>query len=308
MKSNILVSVIIPTFNRSKQVMRAVESVLRQTYEELECIVVDDASSDDTVKLLKAVEKNDDRLRILVHDKNMHVSAARNTGIAAANGEYIAFLDDDDVWFKDKLFKQEKLLSASVNEIGMVYCWFDIIDGQDKIGSRKPNLRGKLFDDLLVGQPLGNASTLLVRKQVIKKIGGFDTDLPRGNDGDFIRRITKYYRVELVREVLVNYHVENVELNPRISLMDKVGLQNDINSIQVKLQKFKEDFNKKPDIHFTVLKTLLQRYVVALEFRNAMTIFRKASGVCPKKRDKHFLLLLSFLRALITLIGRLVRG
>ena len=67
-------------------------------------IVVDDASSDDTVKLLKAVEKNDDRLRILVHENNMHVSAARNTGIAAANGGYIAFLDDDDVWFEDKLF------------------------------------------------------------------------------------------------------------------------------------------------------------------------------------------------------------
>lgn len=287
--------------------MRAVESVLHQTYVDLECIVVDDASSDDTVKLLKAVEKNDDRLRILVHENNMHVSAARNTGIAAANGGYIAFLDDDDVWFEDKLFKQVKLLSAAVKEVGMVYCWFDIIDGQDKIGSRKPNLRGELFDELLVGQPLGNASTLLIKKQVIKTIGFFDINLPRGNDGDFIRRITKYYSVELVKEVLVNYHVENVELNPRISLMDKVGLQNDINSIQVKLQKFKEDFNNKPDIHFTVLKTLLQRHVVALEFRNAMTVFRKASDVC-QKRDKHYLLILSFLRALMTLIGRLVRG
>ena len=79
----------------------------------------------------------------------------------------------------------------------MIYCWSDIFNGPIKIGSRKPTLRGNVFDDLLIGQPLGNASTLLLKRQVVDRVGGFDTNLPRGNDSDFIRKTTKYFEVEV---------------------------------------------------------------------------------------------------------------
>jgi len=304
--SNLLVSVIIPTFNRSEQVIRAVKSVLSQTYLNLECIVVDDCSTDNTINMLNAIKGNDDRLTILVHSKNQHASAARNTGILAATGHYIAFLDDDDVWIKNKLSKQVRLLNNAPDDVGMVYCWFDIFDGDKKIGSRKPELEGDLFNQLLIGQPLGNASTLLVKSAVICKVGVFDVNLPRGNDGDFIRRVTKYYKVKVIKEVLVNYHVENVELNPRISILDNKGLINDINSIEVKLEKFRDDFIERPRIRFIVLKTLFQRYVVSQQYSNAVSTYKIAIAV-SSDWDRYYLLAVALIRALITLGVRIAR-
>ena len=298
---------IIPTFNRSEQVLRAVRSVLNQTYKNFECIVVDDSSTDETVELLTALESTDNRLSIIVHEKNRHVSAARNTGLSVALGSYIAFLDDDDVWLDSKLQKQIDCISVSSFDVGMVYCWFDIFDGVNLVGNRKPELEGYLFDELLVGQPLGNASTLLVKNEVIQKVGGFDTSLPRGNDGDFIRRVTKHFKVKVVKEILVNYHVENVELNPRISLLDHKGLQNDIKSIEVKLEKFKDDFDQKPEILFMVLTTLMQRYILACQYSDALRVWKKAVSAV-KVKYVYYKLILASLRALISLIGRITRG
>jgi len=284
-----LVSVIVPTYNRSEQVVRAVKSVLNQTYLNLECIVIDDSSTDNTVYQLDAIKNSDSRLTILVHDNNQHASAARNTGIAAAAGDYIAFLDDDDVWMEGKLSKQVELLSIASDDVGLVYCWFDIIDGEDKVGSRKPELEGYLFNELLVGQPLGNASTLLIKKNVINRIGGFDTNLPRGNDGDFIRRITKYYKVKVVKEALVEYHIEHIVSNPRISLPNKQGILNDLKSIEIKLEKFSGDFNSMPDQHIQVLLTLFQKYISIGSYTKSFKIYKKALMI-DGASNKYYLL------------------
>jgi glycosyltransferase involved in cell wall biosynthesis len=284
-----LVSVIVPTYNRSEQVVRAVKSVLNQKYQNLECIVIDDSSDDDTVHKLNIIKKSDSRLIILIHDNNQHASAARNTGIAAATGDYIAFLDDDDVWMKSKLSKQVELLSTESDDVGLVYCWFNIIDGDDEVGSRKPELEGYLFDELLVGQPLGNASTLLIKKNVINRIGGFDTNLPRGNDGDFIRRATKYYKVKVVKEILVEYHIEHIDSNPRISLPNKKGILNDVNSIEVKLEKFSGDFNSMPNQHLQVLLTLFQKYLSIGRYTQSFKIYKKALMI-DGASNKYYLL------------------
>ena len=291
-----LVSVIIPTYNRSDQVVRAVKSVLNQTYQNLECIVIDDSSIDDTVHQLNTIKNSDSRLTILVHDNNQHASAARNTGIAVAAGDYIAFLDDDDVWMEGKLSKQVELLSSASDDVGLVYCWFVIIDGDDKVGSRKPELEGYLFDELLVGQPLGNASTLLIKKNVINRIGGFDTNLPRGNDGDFIRRVTKYYKVKVVKETLVEYHIEHIGSNPRISLPNKKGILNDLKGIEIKLEKFSGDFNCKPNQHIQVLLTLFQKYVSIGRYTKSFKIYKKALMI-DGASNKHYLLTIALVRS-----------
>ena len=99
---------------------RAIQSVLEQTYYELECIVVDDASKDQTEEVISSFE--DDRLRYFRHEKNKGASAARNTGIKHAKGELIAFLDDDDEWISTKLEKQVPFLQSLPESFGMVYC------------------------------------------------------------------------------------------------------------------------------------------------------------------------------------------
>ena len=115
-----LVSTIIPTHNRSKMLNRSINSVLNQTYSAIECIVIDDGSTDNTVDVIET--QKDDRLIYVSHKSNRGASAARNTGIRHSNGEYISFLDDDDEWLPTKLEKQVELLTNLPNKIGMVYC------------------------------------------------------------------------------------------------------------------------------------------------------------------------------------------
>ena len=121
-----LVSVIVPTRNRANLVARAIQSVLDQTYRHIECIIVDDGSSDETRQVVE--EFTDERLVYLRHETQRHASAARNTGIAYSRGELIAFLDDDDEWMSRKLEKQVELLLSLHEKVGMVYCWMDYFD------------------------------------------------------------------------------------------------------------------------------------------------------------------------------------
>ena len=118
-----LVSVIIPTHNRADLVPLAIQSVLQQTYTNLECIVVDDASTDNTEETVRTII--DERIIYLRHENNKHASAARNTGIKYARGEFIAFLDDDDEWLPTKLEKQVPFLLNLHEKVGMIYCWMD---------------------------------------------------------------------------------------------------------------------------------------------------------------------------------------
>ncbi|AFZ45124.1 glycosyl transferase family 2 [Halothece sp. PCC 7418] len=256
---NPLVSVIIPTYNRETLVYRAVKSVLAQTYQNLECIVVDDYSTDDTLETLTKLSSQDKRLKVISHLKNLHASAARNTGISATKGELIAFLDDDDAWLPEKLEKQVQCISTASSKVGLVYCWFDIYREQERVGTRRPKLRGYIFDKLLTSQPLGNASTLLVRREVIDHIGGFDESLPRGNDGDFIRRVGQYYEIEVVAEVLVHYFIDH-EGNQRITGIDQQSILNGIKGHEAKLKKFPEVFDTLPKQHAMLLAIIGREY------------------------------------------------
>ena len=252
---NPLVSIIIPTYNRQILAERAVISVLSQTYKNIECIVVDDCSTDDTVAQLNELTLKDNRLSVISHTNNRHVSAARNTGLAAANGELIAFLDDDDAWLPNKLDKQVACILSLPDTFGLVYCWFDMYSGNNIVGTRRPKLRGDVFNNLLLSQPLGNASTLLVRKAVVDHIGGFDENLLRGNDGDFIRRITEHYHVDVVPEVLVHYFVDHGG-HPRITGNDRKSLINGLISQEVKLIKFEKSLSERPKIKAELLSLI----------------------------------------------------
>lgn len=237
------VSVIIPTHNRQRLVSRAVRSVLNQTYKDLECIVVDDASSDGTPQVIQTIE--DERLVYLRHDRNRGASGARNTGIRAAKSSLIAFLDDDDEWLPEKLVKQVSLLKALPEEYGMVYCWMDYLDNAGHIiQERHPTHRGNVFASVLVKQGIAGCPTLLVRRHVVDAVGGFDESLPRGNDGDFIRRICRVYKVDVVPEVLVRVHVAHGY--ERITSETDRGIRNHLLAQQAKLDKFPEELRAHP--------------------------------------------------------------
>lgn len=202
------VSVVIPTHNRAEYIQAALDSVFPQTYTDYEIIVVDDGSTDGTAALLKPLV---DRGAIRYEQQAQHgVSAARNRGIALARGEYVAFLDSDDLWLPDKLAKQVALFDAQP-ELGFVHCLFEKFDqktGAD-LGVRDTSeYRGQIYPAILMQwNTLMATPCMLMRKDVLEEVGGYDEAMRWGEDLDLWRRIAQRYPVDLVNEVLVRVRV-----------------------------------------------------------------------------------------------------
>jgi len=205
-----MVSVIIPTYNRAHFVGRAIRSVLNQTYQDFELIVVDDACSDNTEEIVRGF--NDDRIRYIRHDENKGGAAARNTGIKAARGEYVAFQDDDDEWMPVKLEKQLEVLRTE-EKVGMVYTDMWRIDQADHGHYfRAPHIDPRdeaVFKKALYLRLTGiGVQSSLIKRECLERVGGFDERFPRWIDLELFVRLSKdciFYHIE---EPLVVYHRE----------------------------------------------------------------------------------------------------
>jgi len=272
------VSVIIPTHNRSELIERAIRSVLGQTFSNLECIVVDDCSNDDTVSIVESID--DERLRLIELEENRGASAARNAGIKVASGDYIAFLDDDDEWFPEKLEKQLNLLESCDDSVGLVYCWMDYRDGDGNlVNEYRPTHCGDIFLEVLDKQRIGNSSTLIAPVAVVNEVGGFDESLPRGNDGDFIRRIAQEYDVDYIAEPLVTSYVEHG--HRRISQQDDRGAKDAISGQKAKFEKFPEEIATHPKKRATIHARIGLRQIQLGAFYHGTMSFGKAIRTAP---------------------------
>lgn len=267
-----LVSVVITTYNRADLVGDAIDSVLDQSYENLELIIVDDASTDDTQSVIE--QYNDERMTYVKHDTNQHLSAARNTGIKMSSGKYISFLDDDDVWKKTKLERQVEKFENASDQFGLVYCWMDYYNNGKVIKERHPTLRGDIYPRPLSSQPLGNGSTWLVRADVFEVVGNFDEDIHRGVDGDFLRRLCQEYHVDYVPEVLVVYRVGHG--SSRITAEDEEGIKTAIESESSKIEKYKLEFQNFPKQEAIVRAKMGWRWTQIGEWQNAFSEFKHA--------------------------------
>jgi len=230
------VSVIIPTYNRAHLVGRAIRSVLNQTYQDFEIIVVDDGSTDNTEEVVKSF--NDPRIRYIRHEKNRGGSAARNTGIRAARGEYIAFLDSDDEWLPTKLEKQIELLETAP-AIGAVYSGYVVIQEGRPLELYRPKRAGNLYPDLLIYNFTGPCSTYVIRRECLKAVGYFDVNLPSHQDYDLWIRISKRYSIGYVPDILVRWHRHFGE-----SIGGNVVSQ--LEGLQRLIEKYKEETASQP--------------------------------------------------------------
>ena len=197
------VSVVIPTHNRAHLIGWTIQSVLNQTYQDFEIIVVDDASSDNTEEIVSNIK--DDRIRYIRHEKNKGAPAARNTGIKAAKGEYIAFQDSDDEWLPQKLEKQMKVFENVPPKVGIVYTgFFRIVDGKKEYipYSWVTQKEGNIHKELLKGSFIATPS-IVVRKECFEKAGMFDERLPRLQDWELVLRLSKYYDFKFIDEPLL---------------------------------------------------------------------------------------------------------
>jgi glycosyltransferase involved in cell wall biosynthesis len=193
------VSTIIPTYNRSGELLATVESALAQTYPDFEVIVVNDGSDDDTREVAEGID--DPRVTVIHHPHNRGVAAARNTGIGAARGVLLAFLDDDDRWMPDKLAKQVPLFADPA--IGLVYCGVAIVDERGKVAWQVlPTRRGDIYKALLFKNYPLTGSVVVTRRACFEQLGTFDQKLPPFEDHDMWLRIARRYRVDFVPEAL----------------------------------------------------------------------------------------------------------
>lgn len=201
------VSVLIPTRNRAGLLRATIASVLAQTFQDFEIVIIDDASDDDTPSVIAGLA--DARIRYFRHAENLGEAASRNAGLAHADGEYIAFLDDDDTWLPDKLAAQVEILDRSPRRIGAVYTAYDRVDIRTgaTISTVPAEKRGDIYGELREQNWVGCPSAVMVRRVCFDTVGLFDKHIKFGVDYDMWIRISRHYEFEVIDRPLVRYTV-----------------------------------------------------------------------------------------------------
>ena len=196
------VSVIIPTYNRSELLVKAVASVLDQSFGDFELLVIDDCSPDDTREKIESV--GDSRVTYFRNPENKGVSGSRNFGIEKSQGEYRAVLDDDDEWLPEKLERQVGILDNGPSNLGLVYTGslsVDLATGS-LIETTIPRYKGNVLNDLAVLNFIPTSS-VLVRRECFTKIGLFDENLSYAEDFDLWIRISTEFLIDYIRDPLL---------------------------------------------------------------------------------------------------------
>jgi glycosyltransferase involved in cell wall biosynthesis len=197
------ISVVLPTYGRPEFIRRAARSVLDQTYTDAELIVVDDCSPDPAADAVADLPDGPIPLRVVRHEVNRGAPAARNTGIEHAEGEFVAFIDDDDTWAPEKLERQLEVFEASPPDVGVVYTGQRYTLDDETLEVLTPTTRGDVTRALLSGAPLGTFSTLMVRSSVVEATGGLDERFPCWQDREWPIRLSQHCRFEVIPEPLV---------------------------------------------------------------------------------------------------------
>ena len=272
------VSVIIPTYNRSKYIRRAIDSVLKQTFTDYEIIVIDDGSTDNTGEILRGYGERVSYIR----QSNQGISASRNRGIGIAKGKYIAFLDSDDEWVPEKLALQVKLLDND-ERLGLVCSRMVILNEQgDQCGMKPQKRTGKNFRELVeIGGDLPT-STIMTRKECFDKVGVFDKDLPPMEDFEMWVRIASQYDVYTIPDkILAYYYRHGHQITSDKTLVYEATVKLD----KAILDRYRHvpDFPIKTVVHkIAFTEYVLSRiYYSDRQYRNAFSVLFDAIKKCP---------------------------
>jgi glycosyltransferase involved in cell wall biosynthesis len=213
------VSVIIPAYNVMAYLPETLDSVLKQTFVDFEVIIVNDGSSDGIEAW--AEQLTDPRVKFF-SQKNQGPSVARNTGLDQAQGNYIAFLDADDLWDSSKLEKQVQVLDNNL-EVGLVYTWVASIDQNGRSRGRilEHHQEGNVWKALLKHNILECGSTPMVRRNCLQTVGNFDLNLPNSQDRDMWIRIASQYKFAVIKEPLVSYRQRTGSVSKRWEVVER---------------------------------------------------------------------------------------
>lgn len=288
-----LVSVIVPVYNRENYVGETLDSILRQTYQNIEIVAVNDGSTDNSLSvLLSYKEQYPDKL-LVIDQENQGQVKSRNNAILQASGEYIAFLDSDDLWLPEKL---EKQLPLFVENVGLVYSGIHNIDDEGNIIDTelcRSDMRGNIYEKLLIRNRM-TGGTVVVRREVIEQVGMFDVEFAAAENWDLWLRVSKSYAVDFVNEPLVKYRK-----HPGNMSKDRMLMLNIINSILTKhcsnepvSSKEKVAINKAR-ANYAYRKGIY--YISEADYKTARKNFKETLRLFPGYKDSRSRLLRAYL-------------
>lgn len=262
------ISIVIPTYNRADKIAIAIQSILKQSFEDWECIVVDDGSEDNTETVIKKIE--DARVRYYKLEQNKGACYARNYGILKSKGKYIAFQDSDDYWERDKLEKQISFLQKK--GLDVTFCRLRSVEKKIRYVPKNSFHYDIVSHEVALSRFTGSTQTFFGKRSCFLDVP-FDENLPRFQDWELIMRMTDKYRVGYQKEILAQRNLGN----DSISLSSQKGKD----ACQYLLDKYKKEL-----LHFPKAKAhllcLKGTYMVQLgEEKNANLYFKEALRLTP---------------------------
>lgn len=253
-----MISIIIPTYNRAYIIRRTLNSLVAQEYKEWECLVVDDASTDETVRVVEDYVVRDNRFRFCKNRRKKGAQGARNTGIMEARGEWVVLFDSDNEMKPNFLTHVAKY--SSNKECDVITCWSDVIssDNGNVIGEFKWYCDGLIHERLMTGASYVDNSSAVIRKKCLEEIGCLDEECPAFQEWDTHLRLSRKARYYTIKEYLVRYYAGAAD---SISSDGK----KDVKGYIFILGKFKEEWLRKRPFHFLKYSAILQMKLEKLQ-------------------------------------------
>jgi len=251
------ISVIIPTYNRPDRLERAINSVLNQSFQDFEIIIVDDGVKERADKVIEGIDDN--RIIYIQHSVNKGVSEARNTGVKKARGRYITFLDDDDEYLLNKLEIQYKIMEEYLNQIDFTFCLVDIYRDNKLINTQNIDLDEgiqNIYEDFLALRIKITTPSIFCKKEKILEVGGFDSSFLSGEEWDLIAKLSKKNDCYFLKESLIKINILDKGEHLGGSFVNKIKGREKI------IEKYEAEFLKRPEIyakHLFQLAVLYQK-------------------------------------------------
>jgi glycosyltransferase involved in cell wall biosynthesis len=269
------VSIVIPAYNREGQIERAIQSVLDQDIDNIEILVIDDCSKDNTVAVVESI--TDNRVTLIKHAKNKGEAGARNTGVKAAKGTYVAYLDSDDYWLPDKLKAQLDVMGSAPDDVGGVYTLHQRLYQNGKISVAGATSDEVTFTSMLTkGTSISAGNTLLFKRDLFEKVGDYDEKAPLYVDWDWLLRFLKIARLVRIDEPYAVY-----EKNPYYRPGTLLETARDIF-----IEKFKQDIDaltpqKRRECLSRINLDIARGYAENESKRKALSYYWKAITLKP---------------------------
>lgn len=219
-----LVSVIIPTYGGGDGIKKVIDSVLCQTYKDIEIIVVDD-NGRETENQLKTAEElkeyiEQKKIQYITPESNAGGSAARNTGAKASGGEYLMFLDDDDTVSPDKIEKQVEALKKAGKKCGLAYCSTKVFSNGELSNIIAAKKSGDILYRYMMGKIYIGTGTALILREAWESLGGYDESFKRHQDWEFFARVLNKYEAVAVPDAYFNRYITNRNLKKRADILE----------------------------------------------------------------------------------------